>query len=161
MQKIDACEIMKNVDKNLDVIKKKPREILNGDDNCVLRLLDSLTYKFINKKDMMYLEVLDSICQVADGYVGEAYWDIGIELFYKNFKGYFQYLYRHQNTENCLERVFVEAVSVEMNMAEDRERAKQEIDTFLRNKIIELKLSEKEIEYLKKLQAQFDPSMID
>ncbi|EQB63652.1 MAG: hypothetical protein RBG1_1C00001G1231 [candidate division Zixibacteria bacterium RBG-1] len=161
MQKIDACEILKNIDGNLDVIERNADKIILGNDNCVLDLLDSLTYKFVNNNEMKYIEALDSICQVADGYVGEAYWDIGREIFHKNFKGYFKYLYDHRSKNDCMEKRLIDGVSFEIHMAEDRENAKQEIDAFLRNKIIELKLTESEIEYLKKLQARFDPGMYD
>ena len=152
---------MKNIEKNLDVIRKNADEILKGYDNCVIALMDSLTLKFIKSNELKYIETLDSICRVSDGYVGEILAEECEELFYKNFKGFFQYLYRHRNDNNCFENQLVWEISLEMNMAEDREKAKREVDSYLKDKIRELKLSEREIEYLKKIQAQFDPAKFD
>ena len=152
---------MKNVDRNLDVIKRNPREILHGDDNCVLRLLDSLTNKFIIKNDIKYIEALDFICRVAVGYVGEYFEAVCEELFYQNFKGLFQYLYANQKNDTCFEKLLVWEVSDEINSAADREQKKQEIDNYLNEQTIKLRLSESEIEYLKKLQSKFDAAIWD
>jgi len=69
--KIDICDKKEALEK-LDVVQKNAKEIISkANDNCVLEFLDTLTALFIDTRQRKYIQTLDSICQIADGYVGE------------------------------------------------------------------------------------------
>ena len=61
------------------------------------------------------------------GDVGEALWDIGYKIIRKNMISYFQYLYKNRDSNLCLEKVFTDAISVQINMARERGYKKEEI----------------------------------
>lgn len=157
----NPCLLNEDVENNLKIIQSNVKDILKGKDECVLRLLDSLTNKAITAKKEQYFETLDSICTVRDGYVSEYYWEIGQKLFNDNFIGFFNYIYKNRNKKSCLESVFIDAVSVEINMSENRNKKMEEIEYYLLEQTKSFNFSNAQKEYLKKLKNQFNPNILD
>lgn len=159
----DACTIKENVNLYLPEIKINFKKIIaQGKDECVLEIVDSLTIKFITTSDKKYLQCLDTICQISDGYLKEHLWSIGKLMFYKNFSPFFEYLYERKNeSDNCLIDLFIVSISVELNEAENRIEKRGEIDKYIENQIDNFKLSNDKIVFLKGLQAKFNDKILD
>lgn len=69
---LDVCDVAPDVDRAIDTIRRWPRPLMQGDDGCVLAMIDSLSERFVRTGDDRYLEALDSLGMYSDGYVGEA-----------------------------------------------------------------------------------------
>ncbi len=102
----------------MDLIKRdvKTFQYANSiNDNCYLALIDSLTERFIRTSDVQYMECLELISSVRDGYVAEYFPEIGKNLYYCNFAGFIDFIYSKKNSSfNPMENVFIEAVAEEI-----------------------------------------------
>lgn len=163
IRKDASCSITKNITDSLDQIKQNSKSIIRvNPDNCVLALLDSLTERSINEKNVQYLIALDSICVNADGYVSEYYIDISLKLFYNDFESYFMYIYgKSSNKNNCLRGKLIEALSMELSDADNPDTKKAEIQQFIQEQITLVNLSNDKQKYLKDILAALNPHMFD
>lgn len=160
---IDACIIKDNIENYLSEINKNAKSIISkGKDECVLALLDTLALRYISETNEEYLKSLERICEVSDGYVSEYLWTIGQKLFYNNFNGYFKYIYTRQEQKNsCLKELLIKSISVELNEAKDKQTKKKNIEDYINRQIVENKLSQKEIDFLRSIEKKFNGKILD
>lgn len=65
------CRLIKNVDKNYDSIEANINSKNLFSDSCSLLLIDSLKGKFFSTSKYKYLDAIDKIALISDGYVSE------------------------------------------------------------------------------------------
>ena len=73
---------LQNIDRYRDSIKKNPKAFFNGNDNCVLNLIDTVADLYIASQKVQYLDILASMAEKSDGYVSEG---LGSVFYYKIF----------------------------------------------------------------------------
>jgi len=90
---------------NLNFVNQNAKSLLaltaKINDNCIIEYLDTLTECFIATENLEYLHTLDVICGVADGFVGEYYWEVTEKIINEKFSLYMEYLY---SNDTCLEK---------------------------------------------------------
>jgi hypothetical protein len=139
--KIDICN-KKAAIANLKMIEANAKQIItSSNDDCVLELLDTLTVLSIKTKEVKYLQTLNEICKISDGYVSEYYIDITEKLVYKNFSVYTSFLALQK--DRCLEKFLIQRMSGENQKKEvvkfiDKE-LKDKIDLKKKNYLLELR----------------------
>jgi len=107
--KIDICD-KKVALANLDAVQKNAKEIITtSNDNCVLGLLDTLTALFIKTEQIKYIETLDAICKVSDGYVSEYFWELTEKLVHQSFGAYTGFLSTQK--ERCMEKFLLQTIT--------------------------------------------------
>jgi len=153
------CSAVKNIEKHLSkIIDNSKSYIKNQEDKCVLALLDTISKKAINDKDIQYIEALEAICKVSDGYVSEALMEIARVQFYDNFNNLITYCYSERN---CLQESVIDALSMEVSGSENRITKRKEIDNYIQLQIRQHKYSKEKIEYIKQLEKGIDPDKFD
>lgn len=159
----NACIIAEKIDSSLNNINKNAKAIIDSSkDDCVMRLLDTLTIKAINSDENKYLMPLESLRKVSDGYVSEYFLEIGVKLFYKDFKDYVLYIFnRRMAKENYLEKVMVEAISMEMSDSDNIENYQKKIDEFINKEIQTFNFSKEQLAYINGIKKKFDPKLFD
>ncbi|MBC8144966.1 MAG: hypothetical protein H7X80_05225 [bacterium] len=93
---LEECRIANHVTIALDTIMRWPALVIDGDDQCVLRILDSLAAGFNASGDGRYLQALDSCQSYSDGYVADAIGEIAGTLFTANPVRFVRYLHTQQ-----------------------------------------------------------------
>lgn len=159
----NACVISKSLDVQIENINTNSKVIIkNSEDNCIINLLDSLTRFAIKGNDDKYLSCIESFAKVSDGYVSEYFLEIGAELFYKNFFNSIMYIFKKRYSEdNYLEKVLIEAISMEMSDADDIFSYKKKLNVFIDNEIKKSNYSKEHLEYINLLKSKFDPNLFD
>lgn len=154
------CETATNIDAYLQEINITPRKFINGqvDDNCVLAIVKAISDKSISTGEDKYLEALNAICGISDGYLSEYLLEIGTYQLYDNFQKLTEYLVA-QGSSSCLRRVIIESVSMEMSVGGELKTA--EINRYLDSRLEESGLSEERASFIKEMRKEFDPSMFD
>src|SRR5207249_486915 len=76
---------------SLNEIRNHADRVIVGFDDCVLRICDTVVGSYISTRQEKYLIGFDSLCQHADGYVGEAVMDLSGKLFRESPKEYITY----------------------------------------------------------------------
>lgn len=105
--KVDMCD-KKVALANLENIQKNAKAIITAsNDDCVLGLLDTLTSLFINTQQTKYIQTLDAVCKVNDGYVSEHFLDLIEKLTFESFNSFVDYM-ALQQADNCLEKNLLE-----------------------------------------------------
>jgi hypothetical protein len=95
---------------NLELIQSDAKNILlQSPDDCVLRFLDTLNDLYNTTKELQFINTLDAVCKISDGYVSEYFWGITDSLIEKSFKQYVHYLAEQPN--QCLEKFILQAYS--------------------------------------------------
>lgn len=160
IKSLDPCIIAKKpLDANL--IKQNAKIILKGKDACVLSLIDSIT-NYILKNDSVFIECLDSLFRVSDGYVSEYFLEIGTKLFYKKFALMTRYAYRERNTrKGNIEKLLVESLSSELSDTDNKMEYNKKIKNFMNTEFVKNKFSDNEIKYAKQMMSKLDPSKFD
>lgn len=122
----EKCLLTEDLFNTIDLVKKDIKSLLKENetnDNCVLALLDSLADRFIRTSDTIYINCLEIIANVSDGYLSEYFPFLCQNLYHNNFKGFFNYLYmKSENDEKVLEMLFVEGVSYEIEERKNKNR---------------------------------------
>lgn len=133
----------------LDQVEKDPKEILTNasDDVCVLEFLDTLTHCFIATGEYRYLNVLEAVCNVSDGYVSEYFIEITQTLVNENFAAYTNYL---SNGNRCLEVLLLEATTVYGDVK------KEELFHWIDLELSKTETTTGKKEYLKNLKLKVD-----
>jgi hypothetical protein len=105
-------------------------------DSCVLIFLDSLVIKSIRTDDVAPLEVLNSIRTRSDGYVSEYFTEIGVALFYKDFRDLFVFIHDQPRlSKNGIRKALVEGLSLEVADADDSKAKREQIDSCAKQQI--------------------------
>ena len=137
---IDVCDKEKILT-NLSVVRKNIKVIMQtSNDDCVLRLIDTLANGFIENKNREYIEILDSICQSGDGYIGEYLYDITAKLALESFDSFIEYL-SLQKEGCCFERKLLLVMSWKLKDGSSprKDRLINLIDKKLKSTIIKAK----------------------
>lgn len=121
---LDACGVAGHVSDALDTIMRWPHPILDGDDACVLAILDSLASGFASGGDDRFLQALDSCRAYGDGYVGEAFADLVDTTLERRPVGFVRYLYRNRTVRSGLEWSLVESWQSRFESTADSSTAK-------------------------------------
>lgn len=145
-----ACQILHNIDGSIKLIKDSAYVVANpenGDNKCVISLVDSLRTRFIKTHKTEYLDCLDSICFNCSDEVGEKFGDTII--FYHAFKPYIDYLFTRGDTNNCLTLSLLAGFGFdEMDDDNDLFYAKKRLDSFIIAEEKEFKFSEAEKKFI-------------
>lgn len=78
----NPCLAAKDIATYAPLIEKAAKEFMHGEDECVLRLVDTLVEHAIVTVDDRYRNALISIADIADGYVAE-HLDFAFRKFYR------------------------------------------------------------------------------
>lgn len=87
-----ACLLLSTFPDSIGFISGHARAVLDGDDSCVLRLLDTIVGTYNLGHDKLYIRIFDSLCQVSDGYTAEAAVELSGRLFVESTRQYMDYL---------------------------------------------------------------------
>jgi hypothetical protein len=155
----NACDIIKRP-LNCSIVEKNVKKLLQGDDVCVLVLIDSVCSDIIRTGDRRFLVTLDTIATNSDGYVSEYLLDIGVKLFYKKLPLLTHYLIgRDLKKPGAIERLIVESMSMYLTTSNAPDKNREKIKSFVDQQRTETKISDEEYAYLEKLMKRFDPMM--
>lgn len=136
--KVDVCDKAAALS-NLEGVRLKAKEIIvSSNDNCVLGFLDTLTTLFITTKETKYIQTLDAVCKVSDGYVSEYIWELTEKLVHQSFGAFSDYLTFEK--ERCMEKYLLQTMSTE--------RRKKDVTDYIDK---ELKISTLKLEKVKYL----------
>lgn len=158
----EICQLVKNIE-NREVLRyllDSARTISRtADDSCMIALLDALTHSYILTSEDKYISALEAFCLISDGYMGEYFWGTSERIFRQQFGGYIDFLYR--NKDACLRIVFTESLGVEIGMAKDRGKKRNEIFNFMNSRERELNLDADVVEFIEKLKGEINESILD
>lgn len=153
------CAATQDIENVLSKIIINPNlYIKNQKDECVLNLLDSLSEKAIKTNDTKYLEVLEAICKVGDGYLSEALMDLSGRQFYENFFTLINFCYAGNK---CLRNAIIEALSMEVSTSENPAKKRVEIGKFVREEISKANFNNAKIQYIEQLVKEINPKKFD
>jgi hypothetical protein len=108
---LDACRMLGHATSSLDTLRRWPRTLLTGgSDTCIIALLDSLADAFERSGDAAYLEVLDSIHAVDDGYVAEYVSEVVARAARARFAMVFEYLFERRMAVPPLEQALTDGL---------------------------------------------------
>lgn len=123
------CEIAKSPKRYYSLLEKDKSGHLfkNGQDTCVLKVLDSLKSYVITNNDTAALGILNTISGQSDGYVAEAMDGIAANIFYRKTPLLLWFCDMNKNSK--LETNLILALSMEVSV--DKKTAKKRIDRFV------------------------------
>jgi len=152
-----SCLAANNPNIYMDSICHNPalfiREFSN---NCVFKLLDTLTSTVIEKNDTVALFALDKLYGVSDGDIKEYFLDVGIKMFYSNFSTVIQYCSENSNRKtNNIENMIIDAVSMDMS---NSPRKTDSVKAFIKRQEKTNKFYQKQKTYISLLEKKFDPN---
>jgi hypothetical protein len=125
-------------------------------------MLDSLKELAIKTHEVKYLVALDSLCKVSDGWVSEEFDEISLQLFQRNFYSLFRYIYDKRDTlNNCLRGGIIMGYSYQLSATNDIQTEYMEIDGFINEQIRKNKLNSEEQKFLRVMQKQFNPDLVE
>ena len=155
-----ACYVASNIDEHLEELTADPKKFINGseDDNCVLAIIDAISEKAIEKGQAEYLDALNAIANISDGYVSEYFWEISAEQFYKNFDNLIPFLVSRSESDH-LRTFIVQGLSMQIS-TEGNEKANS-IDHFFKLQLERKDIPSETKKYIKQLQLDIDPSIFD
>lgn len=157
--KESSCSAVQDIENHLSkIIDNASSYIKHQKDECVLALLDTISKRAINDKEVQYLGALEAICKVSDGYVSEALMEITGIQFYNNFDNLIAYCF---SGNKCLRQSVIDALSMEMSMSENRISKRKEIDNYIQLQIKQQKYGKEKIEYIEQLKKEIDPDKFD
>jgi hypothetical protein len=157
----NVCDIIKRP-LNCSVVEKNVKKLLQGDDDCVLALINSVCSDIIRTGDRRFFVTLDSIATNSDGYVAEYLLDIGVEIFYKKLPLLTQYLIgRDLKKPGAIERLIVESLSMYLTTSNAPDKKREKLKSFVGQQRTEKRISDQEYVYLENLMKRFDPKMFD
>jgi hypothetical protein len=157
--KTDACYLLK---RPLDCtfIEQNANEILKGDDNCVLGLIDSIYVNLTRTQEIKFLIALDSVAEKSDGYVSEDLMDVGANLFYHDLPLVTTYLIKKSTSKSkALERFIIEGLSMNLSLAKEPDKTRQKIVDFVEKQRKAQKISDESYTYIMRLLKKLDPKM--
>ena len=124
----------------------------NYDDTCVLKFVDKLSFISINTP--LYLNDLNIVSDISDGYLSEHFMSVLSNQFYNNFDNLMRYLFL--NRKSRLNNFLIEELSMKVSLKGEKEKIQKHIN----NKIKSIE-SEDYIEFVKNVEAKIDPSMFE
>lgn len=157
---INTCMVSFSVNSYLDSIVSTPKSFINDyhPDSCVLSLLDTLSQKAIQTREVRYLQALEAVCIIKDGYVSEYLLEIGTFQFYQNFESVLHYMFsNHESGNNPIRELIIEAIS--MQISDGGAKAEDELKEYVSSKANTAKLYKGEVDFLMQLQKDFNPYM--
>jgi hypothetical protein len=161
--KYNACTIAKSSKLDYQFIRSNATSILkDNEDKCILLLLDTLTNRTIRTNDRGSLDCLDAFAANSDGYVSEYFLDIGVKLFYEDFRDVILYTFeKNSSNKKPLAKALVEAMSMEISDADDSTTKRQEIDNFVDKQILKYHFTKDQLSYINNLKNRFNPKLFD
>ena len=161
VRQVNACSILKKP-LNADLIKHNAKAIIKGKDACVLSLIDSVSHYILKRKDFAFIECLDSLYSVSDGYVSEYFLEIGTKLFYKKFGLIIKYAYKEKyNPQGSIEKLVIESLSSELSDTDNKNIYKKKLDDFMKKEFVKNNFTLDEIKYANKLESKINSSKFD
>jgi len=148
-----GCETLAGFPKSLDVLCSRTREVLNGDDSCVLTLVDSVCQSYITTGNEKFMEGMKSIAGVSDGYISEYLTDVMRETFMKRPVGCIQFL--HQSDTGRLRQYLIWGMNMMIFNPSGIIISRQEIDSVVDAQLRGTELSRPEKRYLSNLRKEW------
>jgi hypothetical protein len=131
-------------------------------DSCVLIFLDSIVIKSIRADDIAPLQVLSSIKAKSDGYVAEYFNEIGVALFYKDFRDLFVFIHDQPlESKDGIRKALIEGLSLEVADADDSKAKRKQINSFAKKQIEKHQLDSSEIETVRQVLAEINEDIFD
>jgi hypothetical protein len=160
--KLNACYLVKG-EINFKQINDNAREIiLNGKDECVIKLLDKIYDSTKTTNYYPSFKALSTICSISDGYVSEYLTEISFRLVINNFNNLFAYIYKPNSKLNtALEKFIIEGIALHINNSKNIISEKKKIFTYLVNQKKRLNMSNLQIVYIDKLIKKVEYFMVD
>jgi hypothetical protein len=155
----NVCNVIKRpID--CSMVEQNAKQLLLGNDNCVIALIDSLYTNIIRTSNKEYLVALDSIVVHSDGYVSDYLEEIGVKLFYNKLPTLAHYLMGHDGKKRqAFERLIIESMSSELSDTGEPGKKRKKIAEFVEKKKRESKINEDEYKYIQTLMKRFDPKI--
>lgn len=159
---VNMCKKVLSGEELLYIKFNAKQVIQTNPDTCVLRSLKYLTESYVKTSRPIYIETLDCIQWVSDGYLSEYFWYLGKELINGNFNGFFSYVYENRSSRKTNVRSwFIESASVILNAEEknERESKRKELKHMMLHEASKYSYNKDKIKYLKQLVKQFNPNI--
>lgn len=154
--KLDVCTIASNLKDYKDSLIQNPKIILNGNDSCVIHLLDQIKFNIYNSQNSLeYYDLLEAISRISDGYISDYLIDISLDLFDNNYRNFSTFLFNHK--ESKLSFFLVESWSLRVSEADDES---EELN-LIRQIIIDDSSDSDIKNYLLKLHGKINPNIWD
>ncbi|MGV3639830.1 MAG: hypothetical protein ACO1NZ_04870 [Adhaeribacter sp.] len=142
-------------DENPATLSQTEREKINDS------IISQATTAFISDRNANSIKSLDSLAKRSDGSLSTDISYATTQLFYKNFKGFIDYLYSHPDSD--LQQHFVMGISEEFVVYEGPERdlKVKELKKWANIKSKESGFTEAKTKFLNTLLDRIDPAMFD
>lgn len=160
----DGCKLATAVNFDIDFVRVNAKKIVRSNkDECVIVLLDTLTASVNRNGGGEYFSCLDSLAIAGDGYVSEYFMEIGISVFYERFREFFIYIYNahEKKGKSALERVMVEAVSMQISDSDNAKEMERKINIHIDKEIKKDIFNASQLRYLSLVRAKINPDMFD
>jgi hypothetical protein len=156
----NVCDIIKRP-LNCSQVEKNTKTLLQGNDNCVLALVDSVYSNIARTSDRRYLVTLDTITAHSDGYVTEYLDEVFVKLFFKQLPLTIHYLMEQRGKkQNKMEQHLVLAMSVYLSDAENLKQKQAKIKAHIEKQKADNNITEEEYKYALGLAKRFDPGNV-
>jgi hypothetical protein len=107
--------------------------------------------------DIAPLQVLSSIKAKSDGYVAEYFNEIGVALFYKDFRDLFVFIHDQPlESKDGIRKALIEGLSLEVADADDSKAKRKQINSFAKKQIEKHQLDSSEIETVRQVLAEIN-----
>jgi hypothetical protein len=154
--RVYPCRLLATFPNSLSEIAQNPRLLINGEDSCVLGILDSVAGRFISEGDSVYIGCLDRIADVSDGYVSEYLSDVLVKLFRERPAELMRYLYRHRTGDTShLEKHLIWALRDNISYPASASLTANQIDSIVDGQTSGKALAVPEKHYLLELRVRW------
>lgn len=144
----DTCDFLVN----FEMFIVNPDSFINRSfymqDDCVLKLMDTLTVMYLATGKLKYISTLEYLCSSSDGYIRQYYWVISRRLFEENFQLYTNYLYNNKENGICLIGYIEIGLKKLFYRNNSRYPDSQELFQFIHKKVALNNLSDDELIFL-------------
>jgi hypothetical protein len=145
------CQFSNTILDAFDTLTRASIEkIFYRQDNCTSELLDLL---YINSnKVKKYYVYIDSICEIADGYLSESLDMRNAELFVNDFSNFFPYLFSRDRSK--MRELTIDGLDEMISENKDREKKLKEIKDFIQTQKAKLKSGAREKQFLTDMEKE-------
>ena len=151
----ERVEVIVNCQIKLDSkwVSDNIKSIMATSDSCIFQLIDSL--KSQAHLNQYYYRSLNEIYTFSDGAISEYFTDVMTELFYNDYKGCSDFLYKNEKSK--LNEMLVEALSMEVSDSGNEKKKREEIIKIINEKSPD----EKVRSFMLSIERRINPKMFD
>ncbi len=157
------CRIQRVLnDRNMDSVRLAVLDWINGNENCVLGIIDWLADYYIENSSFTAFSSLAAVCNNAEGKIAEYLVDINGTIFYANFATYASYLnfYRkHYGEDHCMSKYLVSAIALQIAASANESKERSVILEHIKRESKKAKLPAEITDYMISLYEKADPAI--